>query len=55
MAKLKGTVTVFSNSPGAPTGYGQQTEYLVTRMKRDGLDVAVQSNYGIEGQSVLLM
>lgn len=50
MAKLKGTVTVFSNSPGAPTGYGQQTEYLVTRMKRDGLDVAVQSNYGVEGQ-----
>lgn len=50
MAKLKGTVTVFSNSPGTPTGYGQQTEYLVTRMKRDGLDVAVQSNYGVEGQ-----
>lgn len=49
MAKLKGTVTVFSNSPGRPTGYGQQTEYLVNRMKRDGLDVAVQSNYGTEG------
>lgn len=47
--KLKGTVTVFSNSPGRPTGYGQQTEYLVTRMKRHGLDVAVQSNYGREG------
>ena len=50
MTKLKGTVTVFSNSPGTPTGYGQQAEYLVSRMKRDGLDVAVQSNYGIEGQ-----
>jgi len=50
MTKLKGTVTVFSNSPGMPTGYGQQTEYLVARMKRDGLDVAVQSNYGVEGQ-----
>ena len=49
MAKIKGTVTVFSNSPGRPTGYGQQTEYLVNRMKRDGLDVAVQSNYGTEG------
>lgn len=49
MSKLKGTVTVFSNSPGRPTGYGQQTEYLVNRMKRDGLDVAVQSNYGTEG------
>jgi glycosyltransferase involved in cell wall biosynthesis len=48
-AKLQGTVTVFSNSPGRPTGYGQQAEYLVNRMKRHGLDVAVQSNYGREG------
>lgn len=48
--KLKGTVTLFSNSPGVPTGYGQQGEYLVSRMKRHGLDVAVQSNYGVEGQ-----
>ena len=47
--KLKGTVTVFSNSPGTPTGYGQQTEYLVDRLVKHGLDVAVQSNYGREG------
>lgn len=48
--QVTGTVTVFSNSPGTPTGYGQQAEYLVNRLKRHGLDVAVQSNYGREGQ-----
>lgn len=48
--KLTGTVTVFSNSPGTPTGYGQQSEYLVNRLKRHGADVAIQSNYGREGQ-----
>jgi glycosyltransferase involved in cell wall biosynthesis len=49
MNKLKGTVTVFSNSPGQPTGYGIATEALVERLKRDGADVAVTSNYGHEG------
>lgn len=49
MNKLKGTVTVFSNSPGQPTGYGIATEALVERLKRDGVDVAVTSNYGHEG------
>lgn len=48
--QVKGTVTVFSNTPGVPTGYGQQAEHLVNRMKRHGLDVAIQSNYGREGQ-----
>lgn len=47
--QIKGTVTVYSNSPGRPTGYGQQAEYLISRMKRHGLDVAIQSNYGLEG------
>jgi glycosyltransferase involved in cell wall biosynthesis len=47
--KLKGTVTVWSNSPGESTGYGQQAEYLVNRLKRDGADVAASSNYGSEG------
>lgn len=49
MGNLKGTVTVFSNSPGQPTGYGIATEALVERLKRDGADVAVTSNYGHEG------
>tara|TARA_R110000868_G_scaffold217091_3_gene467208 strand:- start:2479 stop:3684 length:1206 start_codon:yes stop_codon:yes gene_type:complete len=47
---VNGTVTVYSNSPGMPTGYGQQTEYLVERLKRHKIDVACQSNYGREGQ-----
>lgn len=47
---INGTVTVFSNSPGMPTGYGQQAEYLVERLKRHKVDVACQSNYGREGQ-----
>jgi len=47
--KLKGTVSVFSNSPGQPTGYGQATEALVNLLKRDGADVAALSNYGHEG------
>jgi len=47
--KIKGTISVWSNSPGQPTGYGQQAGYLVDRLKRDGADVAAISNYGLEG------
>lgn len=49
VSKLKGTVSWFSNSPTAPTGYGVQTNQVLNRMIRDGLDVAVLSNYGREG------
>lgn len=48
--KLSGAISLVSNTPGASTGYGIQAEYLVHRMKRAGLDVAVQSNYGLEGR-----
>lgn len=47
--KLNGVVSVWSNSPGQTTGYGQQAEYLVNRLKRDGANVAALSNYGLEG------
>ena len=47
--KINGVVTVWSNSPNQPTGYGQQAGYLVDRLKRDGADVAAISNYGLEG------
>jgi glycosyltransferase involved in cell wall biosynthesis len=47
--KLTGAVSVWSNSYNAPTGYGQQTTMLVDRLKRSGLDVAMLSNYGLEG------
>lgn len=50
--KLRGQIAIASNSPGMPTGYGQQTEYLVDRLVRHGLDVAVFSNYGLEGEIV---
>lgn len=47
--KLKGTISWFSNSPTAPTGYGMQSNQVLNRMIRDGLDVAVLSNFGREG------
>lgn len=51
MSKLNGVVSVYSNSPSQPTGYGQQADYLVQRLKRDGADVAAISNYGLEGNN----
>lgn len=47
--QLNGTVSVWSNSPEAPTGYGVQVSQLLPRLKRAGLDVAMLSNYGQEG------
>jgi hypothetical protein len=48
-AKFQGTIGWYSNSPGLGTGYGIQTAQVLSRMKRDGLDVAAFSNYGLEG------
>jgi glycosyltransferase involved in cell wall biosynthesis len=48
-AKLSGAVSVWSNSYNAPTGYGQQVKHLVDSLKKDGADVAMLSNYGLEG------
>jgi len=45
--KLKGVVSLASNNPGAPTGYGVQAEFLVRYMKRHGMNVGVLSNYGL--------
>lgn len=47
--KYNGTVSVYSNSYDAPTGYGQQVKYLIDRLKRAGIDTANISNYGLEG------
>ena len=47
--KLKGVVSLASNNPGAPTGYGVQAEFLVGYMKRHSMNVGVLSNYGLEG------
>ena len=48
--KLKGAVSLASNSPGMPTGYGNQAKLLLERMVRHGLEVASLSNYGLEGR-----
>jgi hypothetical protein len=45
----KGTISWFSNSPYAPTGYGVQTAQVLKRLIRDGYDVAMLSNFGREG------
>jgi glycosyltransferase involved in cell wall biosynthesis len=37
---------VYANSPDTPTGYGVQCKHLITRLKRDGHDVAVACTYG---------
>jgi glycosyltransferase involved in cell wall biosynthesis len=47
--KIPGLISLASNSPGTPTGYGQQGEYLVERLVRHGVKTAVLSNYGLEG------
>lgn len=38
-----------SNAPFAPTGYGVQSAQVLSRFKRDGHNVAVFANYGLEG------
>ena len=48
--KLKGAVSLASNSPGMPTGYGNQAQLLLERMVRHGLEVSALSNYGQEGR-----
>ena len=48
--KLNGLVSVFSNSPDVPSGYGQQMSHLIPRLVRHGLDTAILSNYGNEAQ-----
>ncbi len=50
----KKVVSVWSNSPYQPTGYGVQAGYLVDRLKRDGYAVAALSNYGLEGNNSTL-
>ena len=47
--QFEGTISLYSNSPDQPTGYGQQARYLVDRLKKHGFDVAALSNYGLEG------
>lgn len=47
--KIKGAVSLASNTPGMPTGYGNQGMLLAERMIRHGIKFAAQSNYGLQG------
>jgi glycosyltransferase involved in cell wall biosynthesis len=49
MTTYKAAISIASNSPGMPTGYGVQALLVAERLKRDGYDVAALSNYGLEG------
>lgn len=42
-------ISWYSNSPRTPTGYGTQTAQVCRRLKADGHDVEVLSNYGNAG------
>jgi len=48
--QLNAVISLASNSPGAPTGYGQQAQYLVERFVRHGIHTAVLSNFGLEAR-----
>lgn len=39
----------YSNAPWVPTGYGQQTAQAVSRLVKEGHEVAVHCMYGLEG------
>lgn len=52
--KKKPAISVWSNSYGSPTGYGQQAQYLIDKLKQDGADVAMLSNYGLEGRPAMI-
>lgn len=48
--KIDGLISLASNSPNSPTGYGTQTKYLVEKFTRHGIDTAVLSNHGFEAE-----
>jgi glycosyltransferase involved in cell wall biosynthesis len=47
---LHGAVSLASNTPGMPTGYGNQGMLLAQRMVRHGLQFNAFSNYGLQGK-----
>jgi glycosyltransferase involved in cell wall biosynthesis len=54
MGKKKGVVSVWSNSPYQPTGYGVQAGYLVEGLLQEGYAVSAISNFGVEGNNTTL-
>lgn len=47
--ELHGAISLWSNSYGVNTGYGQQAVYIIDRLKRSGLEVSNISNFGLQG------
>lgn len=47
------TILWFSNAPWSGTGYSTQTAQAVTRMRRDGHNVAISNNYGLQGMRTI--
>lgn len=47
--RLNGAIALASNSPGMPTGYGNQSKLLAEKLIESGLEFAALSNYGLEG------
>lgn len=52
-SELRRTILWASNSPHATTGYGQQTAQVTQRLKKDKHNVAIASNYGLEGAATI--
>ena len=52
--KIKGAIALASNTPGMPTGYGNQSMLLAERILRHGMKFAALSNYGLEGKKSTL-
>jgi glycosyltransferase involved in cell wall biosynthesis len=48
--KMRGAISLATNSIGSSTGYGVQGLYLAERLLKHGFNVANLSNYGYEGQ-----
>jgi glycosyltransferase involved in cell wall biosynthesis len=48
--KMRGAISIASNSINAPTGYGVQGKLLAEKLLLHGFKVANLSNYGLEGE-----
>lgn len=48
--QIPAVVSLASNSPGTPTGYGQQAQFLIERLVKHGIHTAAMSNFGLEAR-----
>jgi glycosyltransferase involved in cell wall biosynthesis len=52
--RINGAIALASNSPGMPTGYGNQGKLLAEHAIQSGMKFASLSNYGLEGAHTTL-